>query len=91
MSIKINRLEEGHNSYPLVCRRPAETVSNSTIFTGFCEFHGHFSKCLSWQNIRFYYYHWIDTSTGELLVPADITVPVHRDLQFLNNVIINKN
>jgi hypothetical protein len=27
MSIKINRLQEGHNSYPLVCRRPAETVS----------------------------------------------------------------
>ena len=27
MSIKINRLEEGHNSYPLVCRRHAETVS----------------------------------------------------------------
>ena len=27
MSIKINRLEEGHNSYPLVCWRPAETVS----------------------------------------------------------------
>ena len=27
MSIKINWLEEGHNSYPLVCRRPAETVS----------------------------------------------------------------
>jgi hypothetical protein len=27
MSITINRLEEGHNSYPLVCRRPAETVS----------------------------------------------------------------
>jgi hypothetical protein len=27
MSIKINRLEEEHNSYPLVCRRPAETVS----------------------------------------------------------------
>jgi hypothetical protein len=25
--IKINRIEEGHNSYPLVCRRPAETVS----------------------------------------------------------------
>jgi hypothetical protein len=25
--IKINRLEEGHNSYPLVCRRPAETVA----------------------------------------------------------------
>jgi hypothetical protein len=25
--LKINRLEEGHNSYPLVCRRPAETVS----------------------------------------------------------------
>jgi hypothetical protein len=25
MSIKINRLEEGHNSYPWVCRRPAET------------------------------------------------------------------
>ena len=24
MSIKINRLEEGHYSYPLVCRRPAE-------------------------------------------------------------------
>jgi hypothetical protein len=28
MSIKINRLEEGRNSYPLVCRRPAETVSS---------------------------------------------------------------
>jgi hypothetical protein len=27
MSIKINRLEEGHNSYPLVCRRPAAAVS----------------------------------------------------------------
>jgi hypothetical protein len=27
MSIKINRLEEGHISYPLVCWRPAETVS----------------------------------------------------------------
>jgi hypothetical protein len=27
MSIKINRLEEGHNSYPLICRRPAETMS----------------------------------------------------------------
>jgi hypothetical protein len=27
MSIKINRLEEGHNSHPLVCKRPAETVS----------------------------------------------------------------
>jgi hypothetical protein len=26
MSIKINLLEEGYNSYPLVCRRPAETV-----------------------------------------------------------------
>ena len=26
MSIKINRQEEGCNSYPLVCRRPAETV-----------------------------------------------------------------
>jgi hypothetical protein len=26
MSKKINRQEEGHNSYPLVCRRPAETV-----------------------------------------------------------------
>ena len=25
MSVKINRLEEGHNSYPLVCRRPADT------------------------------------------------------------------
>jgi hypothetical protein len=30
MSIKINRLEEGHNSYPLVCRRLAETVSLQT-------------------------------------------------------------
>jgi hypothetical protein len=27
MSIKINRLEEGHNSYPLVCRRPVDTMS----------------------------------------------------------------
>jgi hypothetical protein len=27
LECEINRLEEGHNSYPLVCRRPAETVS----------------------------------------------------------------
>jgi hypothetical protein len=27
MSIKINLLEEGHNSYPMVCRRSAETLS----------------------------------------------------------------
>jgi hypothetical protein len=27
MSKKINRLEEGCNSYPMVCRRPAEIVS----------------------------------------------------------------
>jgi hypothetical protein len=27
MNIKINRLEEEHNSYPLVCQRPAKTVS----------------------------------------------------------------
>ena len=27
MSIKINQLEEGHNSYSLVCRRSAETCS----------------------------------------------------------------
>jgi hypothetical protein len=27
MSMKINRREEGHNSYTLVCWRPAETVS----------------------------------------------------------------
>jgi hypothetical protein len=27
MSIKINQLEEGHNSYPLVCQRPTETGS----------------------------------------------------------------
>ena len=31
MSIKINRLEEGHNSYPLVCRRPAETVRTTNF------------------------------------------------------------
>ena len=31
MSIKINQLEERHNSYPLVCRRPAETVSLQRI------------------------------------------------------------
>jgi hypothetical protein len=30
MSIKINRLEEGHNLYPLVCRRPAEIESLQT-------------------------------------------------------------
>jgi hypothetical protein len=31
MNIKINRLEEGRNSYPLVCRRPAETLSLQRI------------------------------------------------------------
>jgi hypothetical protein len=34
MSIKINRLEEGHNSYPLVCWRPAETVSLKQVVPG---------------------------------------------------------
>jgi hypothetical protein len=36
MSIKINRLEEGHNSHPLVCRRPAYQClvyfSNDIVF-----------------------------------------------------------
>jgi Ni,Fe-hydrogenase I small subunit len=32
MSIKINRLDEGHNSYPLVCRRPAETRNYGSKF-----------------------------------------------------------
>jgi hypothetical protein len=31
MRIKINRLKEGHNSYPLVCQRPAETVPELEI------------------------------------------------------------
>jgi hypothetical protein len=38
MSKKINRLEEGHNSYPLVCRRPAETVSLQINNSRFAEF-----------------------------------------------------
>jgi hypothetical protein len=38
MSIKINRLEEGHNSYPLVFRRPAETVSRQRNNSRFAEF-----------------------------------------------------
>ena len=53
---------------------------------------------------RFYYYHWVDTSVGGLLVPEGIIRPVvsaseltwciryihYRNLQFLNNVINNK-
>ena len=53
--------------------------------------------------LRFYYYHWVDSSCG-LLVPECIIRPVVRtlelpwfiryiynwNLQFLNNVIINK-
>jgi hypothetical protein len=31
MNIKINRLEEGHNSYPLVCRRIAAASSASFL------------------------------------------------------------
>jgi hypothetical protein len=52
----------------------------------------------------FYYYHWVDTSADGLLVPEGIIHPVvsasaltwfiryiyYRNLQFLNNVIINK-
>jgi hypothetical protein len=32
MSIEINRLEEGHNSYPLVCRRSFSQVSSIKTF-----------------------------------------------------------
>jgi hypothetical protein len=54
--------------------------------------------------VRFYYYHWVDTSAGELLVPDGIIHPVvsvaalawfirhmyYSNLQSLRNVIINK-
>jgi hypothetical protein len=54
--------------------------------------------------VRFYYYHWVDTSAGELLVPDGIIRPVvsvsalawfirhiyYSNLQSLRNVIINK-
>ena len=54
--------------------------------------------------LRFYYYHWVDTSAGELFVTEGIIRPVvsasaptwfiryiyFLNLQFLNNVIINK-
>jgi hypothetical protein len=54
--------------------------------------------------LRFYYYHWVDTSAGGLLVLEGIIRPVVSasgltwfiryiyfwNLQFLNNVIINK-
>ena len=54
--------------------------------------------------LRFYYYHCMDTSVGDLLVPEGIICPVgsasaltwfityiyYWNLQFLNNVIINK-
>jgi hypothetical protein len=52
----------------------------------------------------FYYYHWVDTSASGLLFPEGIIRPVvsvsaltwviryiyYWNLQFLNNVIINK-
>ena len=51
--------------------------------------------------LRFYFYHWVDTSADGLLVPEGIICPVvsaseltsiyFLNLQFLNNVIINKN
>ena len=28
------------------------------------------------EDLRFYYYHWVDTSTGRLLVPEGINRPV---------------
>ena len=34
MSIKLNRLEELHNLYPLVCRRPANSGGKSRIMKG---------------------------------------------------------
>ena len=54
--------------------------------------------------MRFYYYHWVYISAGGLSVPDGITRPVvsvsvqpgfirynyYWNLQFLNNVIINK-
>jgi hypothetical protein len=58
---------------------------------------------LNWIS-TFYYYHWVDTSAGELLVPEGIIRPVvsasaltwfiryiyYWNLQFLKNVIIHK-
>jgi hypothetical protein len=54
--------------------------------------------------LRFYYYHWFDTSAGGLLIPGGITRPVDSvsaliwfiryvyfwNLLFLNTMIINK-
>ena len=54
--------------------------------------------------VRFYYYHWFDTSAGELLVTEGIIRPVvnasalkwfirsiyYWNVQFLNNVNIDK-
>ena len=54
--------------------------------------------------LRFYYYHWVHTSAGGLLVPDGIIRPVvsasaltwfiryiyYWNLEFLNNVIIHK-
>ena len=54
------------------------------------------------QYLRFYYYNWVDTSTGGLLAPEGVIRPVIRivtlfiryiynwNLQFINNEIINK-
>ena len=41
VSIKLNRLEEGRILYPLVCRRPAETVSLQTSLTWCVNWHKH--------------------------------------------------
>ena len=57
-----------------------------------------------YKDFFFYYYHSVDTSPGELLVPKGIIRPVfsssaliwfisyinYWNLQFLNNVIINQ-
>ena len=46
--------------------------------------------------LRFYYYHWVNTSADGLLVADGIIRPCfiryiyYWNLQFLNNIIINK-
>ena len=54
------------------------------------------------QYLRFYYYHWVDTSTGGLLAPEGVNRPVisivtlfiryiyNWNLQFINNEILIK-
>jgi hypothetical protein len=65
---KINRLEEGHNSYPLVCWRPADTVPLQRRQTCY--------RWLFWDSKLSKLIYYISTR-GVPIIAEDAIVPMH--------------